>query len=542
MTCDGNHPQKTPAQPGQPWTPDVCLLCWRALNRPAQVVKHGGPRPPVNQRRRCRHRGDETGDRVQCPTCRGRVQLKVFSCAIHGTCVLEKPNGSVRDCASCADHEPGGAVPEAGSTRHLLFHLYPVRDNEVWRWHLRKLREKASCFNGKKILALALDYNSESAEAVRRECAGLFDEVLEFPNKPDLREVVSFEELFSRVRSLDPAEAILWGHSKGVGRGPAHGPVYRWAELQHEIYTDLGRVLPLLQEYPVVGAFKKLGYGWSDAESLSDWHFSGSWFWARSRDLFAQADWRRIDRIQAGIESYPSLHFSAEEAGCLFHEGVVPDMNLYSDAYWRDVVEPAYRTWRGPGSAPPPSASPESVLGQWYAWLRAQPSPRILEVGVAEWDGREPKHHRDAILALNPRTEWVGLDVKAGRDVSVVADLHEISRHFPAAHFDGVFCASVLEHLRRPWVAAKELAAVVKPGGRLLVQTHQSFPVHGYPSDFFRFTREGLAEVFAADTGWRVLASEYQFPAKVVPLDNQMEDWNFAAEAWLNVAALVERV
>lgn len=51
----------------------------------------------------CIYRGDEVR-RVFCPTCcGGGVQVKVFSCEIHGECTIGKQIGDVKCCAGCLD-------------------------------------------------------------------------------------------------------------------------------------------------------------------------------------------------------------------------------------------------------------------------------------------------------------------------------------------------------------------------------------------------------------------------------------------------------
>ena len=170
---------------------------------------------------------------------------------------------------------------------------------------------------------------------------------------------------------------------------------------------------------------------------------------------------------------------------------------------------------------------------------------RVLEIGTRAWDGKGIAHQRERVLAVNPGAEWVGTDLLAGEGVDVVADVHELSAYFPAARFDIVILLSILEHLARPWDAAKELAAVVRPGGIALVATHQTFPYHAYPEDYYRFTTAGLAEIFGERHGWRTLETEYEYPAKVIPLQNiytHARSWNFEADAWLNVSCLAERI
>lgn len=533
--CGSEHPkEKVPPTHAAVYDTKWCRLCWHAMRSPTKIVTA----PPVRQRPPCRHLGEATGETVPCETCPKKPRFKLHACNVHGHCLpMSVSQSNAKGCADCTDYAPVVTVPDAGQVRHLLFHMWPVKEPPVWRWHVEQLKRYAPLFNGKRILACVTDGQSERIDTIKTAVAGLFDDVIELPNNPSLREVATFEPLFSRVVSLSPRDAILWAHSKGTMRRNTSSPVRRWAELQYELYMDWPRVGPLLQRYPTVGAFKKIGRGFT--ESRSDWHYSGSWFWVRSRDLFAQPNWREIDRHWYGIEPYPSLHFSSDEAGCVFHQAPVPSMNLYDDRYWKEVVEPAYKKFRS-GAAEQESDKTHCV-DRWYHRLRQLNRPRVLEIGTKGWGDHAPKHSRAVILRANPDAQWTGLDAEAGLDVDVVADLHEVSKHFPPAHFDMMFCASVFEHLRRPWVAAVEMAKVLKPGGLLMVQTHQSFPYHGYPHDYFRYTREGLAEILSREAGWNLLHSEYRYPCKVVPCENLGTEWNFQAEAWLNVEALVER-
>jgi hypothetical protein len=99
-----------------------------------------------------------------------------------------------------------------------------------------------------------------------------------------------------------------------------------------------------LARHPVTGSFQKCGETWPTQYTGSQWHYSGSWFWVRNRELFAK-DWRRIDRFWSGIEPYPSVHFG-DEAGCVFLKDGARSMDLYDQAYWSRVVEPALAQFR----------------------------------------------------------------------------------------------------------------------------------------------------------------------------------------------------
>jgi hypothetical protein len=163
-------------------------------------------------------------------------------------------------------------------------------------------------------------------------------------NDPHLREVATLIPMLERMPS-GPRDVMLYAQAKGTTRHPGH-IAHHWTRVMYEVYLDYWHtVARQLEEMPVTGAFKKLGPGWSAEQTRSDWHYSGSWFWVRTADLFAR-DWRKIDSFWSGIEPYPSQHFDAAEAGTLFHEARVPKMNLYSGGYWKRVVMPALEKWK----------------------------------------------------------------------------------------------------------------------------------------------------------------------------------------------------
>ena len=62
--------------------------------------------------------------------------------------------------------------------------------------------------------------------------------------------------------------------------------------------------------------------------------------------------------------------------------------------------------------------------------------------------------------------------------------------------FDAVLSLHVLEHVKNPFVCAKELARVLKPGGTLYAVTPYVVSVHGYPFHFFNPTPSGLKALF----------------------------------------------
>ena len=156
--------------------------------------------------------------------------------------------------------------------------------------------------------------------------------------------------------------------------------------------------------------------------------------------------------------------------------------------------------------------------------------PRVLELGTLRWEAALPTHHSHWVPHAS---EFVMSDVEAGTDVDVVADAHTMSAEING-QFNAIIAVSVWEHLQRPWIAARELASLLKKGGHAFVCTHQTFPLHGYPHDYFRFSREALMTIFE-DPGLVTVSAGYQYPVRIIP-PAEVTRWNEGAEAYLNVA------
>lgn len=161
---------------------------------------------------------------------------------------------------------------------------------------------------------------------------------------------------------------------------------------------------------------------------------------------------------------------------------------------------------------------------------------RVLELGTMRWEQDRPTHHG---IWLHRDAEHVKVDALNGLDVDVVADAHYLDQAFESGYFDAVIAVSVWEHLRRPWVAVDQLAAVTAPGAPVLIVTHQTFPVHGYPDDYFRFSDMALASLFDGPM-WTDVEARHSFPCKIVP-PPEVTRWNEVAPAYLNVEAVAVR-
>ena len=124
---------------------------------------------------------------------------------------------------------------------------------------------------------------------------------------------------------------------------------------------------------------------------------------------------------------------------------------------------------------------------------------RILEIGSREY----ADHSNLRLREMFPEAEFfVGTDVEDGDGVDVVCDLRNqfetIDETLGRRRFDTIFCISVLEHIDDVFTASRNIARLLSDGGALFLSVPFVFRIHGYPSDYWRFTPEALTFLFPA--------------------------------------------
>lgn len=94
---------------------------------------------------------------------------------------------------------------------------------------------------------------------------------------------------------------------------------------------------------------------------------------------------------------------------------------------------------------------------------------------------------------------------KTHPDLDVVIDIEKMSKKVQPV--DVVFCSQVLEHVPHPWVAMKEISAVLKKNGTAIITVPHLAYLHNLPYDFFRYTDMGLRSL-AKQAGLEVIKIE----------------------------------
>lgn len=90
--------------------------------------------------------------------------------------------------------------------------------------------------------------------------------------------------------------------------------------------------------------------------------------------------------------------------------------------------------------------------------------------------------------------KFVGFDIEKNERVDFVG--YNWNLPFSDNEFDALISTQVLEHTAKIAETVKEIRRVVKNGGLIYISVPLTFPEHGIPYDFYRFTRFGLMEVF----------------------------------------------
>lgn len=330
----------------------------------AKAVKAAASTAPVTtDPAACIHRGPATGETVVCGTCPAAANktAEVYACSQRGKCAPSlRRHHEVTGCLGCSDRTPPAsptvvvapaAPPPPGPftgpvVRNLLYHLWPVRGNGVWQRNVEHLRRRAEVFNGRRVVAVVTDTQTDDVDAVRRAFDGLDVEFLFAPNRPRLREMATWLALWSRVLTDDPNAITFYAHAKGVRHeaNPAV-TVHDWTDVLWESNVDY---LPLVEDqltrFPITGCFKKHGRHFGADGSRSAWHYSGTFYWVRQKDVPGER-LGLAERFWAGNEAWPGVAFSPEQGGSLFfdHPG---SYDQYDRAFWDAIVAPAWERWK----------------------------------------------------------------------------------------------------------------------------------------------------------------------------------------------------
>ena len=111
---------------------------------------------------------------------------------------------------------------------------------------------------------------------------------------------------------------------------------------------------------------------------------------------------------------------------------------------------------------------------------------RVLEIG-----GRADPHHEQFV-----NFEYLNLDLEETGPGVVRGDITNCPE-LASQSFDAIISVDVFEHIREPWLAAREITRLLRPGGFTYHSTLFSWRYHPCPVDYWRYTPDALSFLFS---------------------------------------------
>lgn len=132
--------------------------------------------------------------------------------------------------------------------------------------------------------------------------------------------------------------------------------------------------------------------------------------------------------------------------------------------------------------------------------------------------------------------DFTGTDLREGTGVDRVEDLRSLS--FADGEVGTSICLDTLEHCDDPAAACRELRRVTAANGVCIISSVMLFGIHSYPSDYFRFTPEGLRSLLGgfADV-WVAGIGDPQIPVQVVGVGARDRRLDLSLESFSSLSA-----
>lgn len=119
---------------------------------------------------------------------------------------------------------------------------------------------------------------------------------------------------------------------------------------------------------------------------------------------------------------------------------------------------------------------------------------RVLNAGCGNRD-------ISAYLKQHHATDVENCDIQSSIPDAIICDLTSVPKE--AARYDAILCNAVLEHVPNPIAVMQEFHRLLKDDGNLIISVPFLQPYHHSPTDFRRFTIEGLHQL-SSQTGFTI--------------------------------------
>jgi hypothetical protein len=223
---------------------------------------------------------------------------------------------------------------------NLIFFCYLKNNNFIDKSlmsHINALKYYCDVFNGDKIIYISCDSKIENKDEICNLFSFLGNPKIRFvSNFSELRESKYFLEQINQINDLN--SFTFYAHAKGATYDENNAPLQNWITAMYFFNLDklyLNKNLKILDENKTfAGTLRK------DLKCppwvISDWHYSGTFFWFNTKKLFDKNfDFYREGRYE--VESFPGNHSDISESYC--DERLIFQINadLHSQGHW-DII------------------------------------------------------------------------------------------------------------------------------------------------------------------------------------------------------------
>jgi len=120
------------------------------------------------------------------------------------------------------------------------------------------------------------------------------------------------------------------------------------------------------------------------------------------------------------------------------------------------------------------------------------PRGPVIEIGSYCYEGSELSNMRPFF----PGLEYIGCDIRPGPGVDRVEDGQSLS--FQDGSCGTVLILETLEHIANPHRTVSEAHRILAHDGLLVVSVPFNYRIHGFPTDYWRFTSSGVYQLLDA--------------------------------------------
>jgi hypothetical protein len=221
--------------------------------------------------------------------------------------------------------------------RHLIYHVCPLKGNDIWLKNLDQLAKRWSAFDGTKNFAVVQGEGLHDEDVVFGELAGRGMEDgqtlhVTAPNDKRLREVATFMPLLETIRGLDGC--AFYAHTKGNSTKDGVAGATRWRNaMYHHLLGKASECTRRLEDgASMVGTNKMLWTSPTEHERRTlprptlrkspyptrldnkfQWMFAGTFFWFRLDRVFSNPRWKDVANDRYGAEAWPGQMFPHDE-------------------------------------------------------------------------------------------------------------------------------------------------------------------------------------------------------------------------------------